>query len=270
MTTLMERFRADLGASRAPGTIKTYVSIAEHIIAGVGPDLTRPAALAYRDELVREKVSRGHMQNTLIVLRHLARIQDVPCPLTAKDLPGRGIYPQPPVPATMRPETIGKMITAARAADSDLPRYARAYLALSTVYGFRRAELSHIEIGDHRVSVRSLKGGEQRTHTLPDAIWPIVVHTYKADLADSTLSQLYHHIRRAAKLRAGYHDGWHAVRRGLITGLVGAGVDQMKLKAWMGWRAGGEWNPVARYYRPDPAKLDAEMFEHHPFLPLWR
>jgi len=63
-------------------------------------------------------------------------------------------------------------------------------------------------------------------------------------------------------------EGWHSLRRSVVTGLTNAGLAEVKMNAWMGWQYKGQ-DMTQRYYRPDPAELDLEVYALHPFLPYW-
>ena len=66
--------------------------------------------------------------------------------------------------------------------------------------------------------------------------------------------------------KPGYGEGWHSIRRALVTALVNHGLDQYSVSRWMGWKLN---DTAYRYFRPDPVELDAKVYSHHPYLAVW-
>ena len=168
----------------------------------------------------------------------------------------------------------------------------RTFLALSTIYGMRRTEMSNVRAKDVNLRkdslyVATLKGGRERYHLIPPEINPVLAkHDFNVFYCPSTMGRMFRRILAMS----GYRElkdvkmGWHAVRRALTMGLVDAGVSVLMLQIFMRWQGGvneGMEMP-ARYYgnvvittgESEPvlqeARVDEQIFEKHPFLPFWR
>lgn len=150
-----------------------------------------------------------------------------------------------------------------------------AYLALSTTYGLRRAELATLEINDGEVTVDTVKGGVVTTHVIPDQIKPYVGGYRCADVRYVAL--IFRRICEKVGLGEFYGRGygWHAIRRALATELmeVEMRVSILNIVRFMRWSDDalrGEFGMLVVYAQRDQAKIDRSIFEIHPFLDSWR
>lgn len=170
--------------------------------------------------------------------------------------------------------------------------YEQCFVALSTTYGLRREEISNLKPQDVNLRkgtlyVTTVKGGRERYHLIADEIKPYLkAHDFGQRYALSTLNRSFRRIL----LAAGARDlvkvkgiGWHAPRRALAHGLVGNGVNPFAIMKFMRWQSGNQDLAMPMHYYgnvtvdigqeepvTDEAAQDAEIFEKHPFLPLWR
>ena len=186
-------------------------------------------------------------------------------------------------------EIIEGMVAAAKA--GCLYPGQRTFLALSTIYGMRREEMSNIEAKDVNLRrsslyVATLKEGRQQYHHIPPEIKPILAnHDFNEFYCVGTLTRVFRRILVMSGYRElkGVPMGWHAIRRALTVGLVNAGVPMLAVKAFLRWKSGTDkmeiparcfGNVVITTNEAEPvlktAKGDEEIFEKHPFLPFWR
>jgi len=186
-------------------------------------------------------------------------------------------------------ETIAAMITAAK--NGKLFSDERCFVALSTTYGLRRAEMVNLRPEDINLKSRALyiatvKFGRERYHLIPPEILPYIEHhDFNERYGVATLSVIFKRIwlksTAGGEILSGV--GWHSIRRALYDNGVKNGIDPLAMRAFMRWKsATGDMAMPARYYGNvvvglgvttpvlNEAKGDEEIFVKHPFLPFWR
>jgi integrase len=167
----------------------------------------------------------------------------------------------------------------------------KCFIALSTVFGLRREELTNLQSKDINlrsgaIYVATVKSGRQRYHLIPAEIQPcLAAHDFRKRYAVATLSQMFKAIliKSGAGVLTDRRLGWHSIRRALLDSLVDAGVNVLAARTFLRWKAArGDMAMPARYYGNvvvdltesgpvlEEAKGDEEIFEKHPFLPFWR
>jgi len=153
-----------------------------------------------------------------------------------------------------------------------------AKLAVSTVYGLRRAEIRLITKEDinpvkNTINIKTRKKGRYRTHLIPEEIRDYV-YWYEWDkiVSDNQTSVIFRGIFKKCGM---YQDGFgpHTIRRSLATqlGMKMGGMDREKLKHFLRWKDRYE-DILALYQQFDKESesIDKEVFQVHPFLPFWR
>jgi integrase len=150
-----------------------------------------------------------------------------------------------------------------------------AYLALSTTYGLRRAELATLEINDGEVTVDTVKGGVVTTHIIPDQIKPYV-DGYRC-AAIRYVALIFRRICEKVGMDglSGRRYGWHSIRRALATELMevemrASILNIVRFMRWSDDALRGEFGMLVVYARRDQAKIDRSIFKVHPFLDSWR
>ena len=148
------------------------------------------------------------------------------------------------------------------------------YLAISTTYGLRRAEMARLEYEDLRdgaLTIHTAKGGRLTTHLIPPEITPYLLHfrNYKRE----SLSNMFQRLASRAGMptTAGY--GWHSIRRSLVTELMlvdASPLDVLRFMRWSDSSARGELRMLTVYAQMDQERIDQAIFDVHPFLPYWR
>jgi integrase len=163
------------------------------------------------------------------------------------------------------PDEVMAMIQVAR--DGRLDPRDVALLAASSIWGFRRSELATLQItAEGFVTVAAAKTGAPRMHLIPDNMWP-ALHGYQ-QMPMLRVSERFHVIRKAAKIRNVRGMGWHAVRRAVATALWESGVPGPTINAYMGWAPQSRYS-ATRYYRPRARDVDQAVYQVHPYLAVW-
>lgn len=146
-----------------------------------------------------------------------------------------------------------------------------AYLALSSIYGLRREELTNLEVNGETVVVDTVKGGRVTTHLIPDGIKPYLVGYERSDVW--YMSFVFRRMMRKLGVKLnGSAYGWHSIRRALVSELVSEDASLFNILRFMRWsdaRLVSEFSMVVIYAKREQGKIDRAIFEVHPFLPIW-
>lgn len=259
---LLDVFRVDLeafGLSRR--TLNSYLPIVRKFLRFSGGEVDRASIASFLASL-REDWKPSSVRQAYYVLRRfldaVGEEVDLPRLKFEEGEIERRVIPR---------EAVEKMV---ESAEGEL----RAYLALSTTWGFRRVELAEItteSFQDGKIVVKSAKGGELRVHKIPEGLEWLAEHPFEPKPL-STLSALF----KRALLKAGFplEDyrgyGWHSIRSALVTGLVQAGLDPVTIFKFMGWKGGRTRLALPIIYtRMEGEEIDERVYKSHPFLPLW-
>ncbi len=179
-------------------------------------------------------------------------------------------------------EEIAQIITA------DLHPRLTAFVCLSTVYGYRRAELgsltyTNLHLDEGYLDMFILKSREWKRHAIAESITPrLREYGFPEQLSPSSLSRLFKQVCRRSGLGKKKGFGWHSVRRCLATELDNTrALSYRELHQFMnwktptsGWREGEpprEVIPgiVMHYTEREAIELDKKVFSIHPFLRYW-
>lgn len=263
----LETLRANLGASYSPDSVRTFMGQAGRFLAWAKASGVAGVNGYSREELLRYvehlTVQRGQkpasVQTALSALRSLAAANGWAWPLGKRDI--HLSDPDEGGPA-LDPADVGKLIAGARHAGSP----AVQVVAISTTWGLRAVEIETVlgaGMDGAVLDIQTGKGGHRRRHQVPTALAEYLTFAPMA-LGRRALHDLYRRLMRehVRPPRAG--EGWHAIRRSLVTGLVGAGVPEPTVYRFMGWRIS---HTPYRYHRPP--SLDPTIYRAHPFLPFW-
>lgn len=268
--------------ARAPSTLTGYCSIAGQFLTWLG-DRIPPSERDLRRYFAHRRddgISEGSLRTYYAVLGKLYKANHWDWPLESGDRPEA-----PPVgttPAFTR-EEVEQLIK-----NRDL--YSKGecfYLAIATIYAPRRIELARIKsrsIKDHTIYVDTAKGGEKRTHLIPDEIVPYIEAYHPKEHNVRALTFMFDRIcvKGLGVHKKGY--GWHCFRTTIDTLLPIALAKADKPLTLVGYflrwsrkTTGARFLGSAMggvYSRPeimseDPFFVDREVFEVHPFLSLW-
>ncbi len=236
---------------------------------GTSPEsLNEEAVLSYLDK--REKA--GDKPQTLkmrfYALKYLFKLYGAEWTVTENEVfstrERRQRYPQP----WFRKEEVIDIITKARKV-CDLQEL--AMLAISTIYGCRRSELSDIRKDDldfnaKTITIYARKGGRIATQLLPDEIIPYLSKYDFPKVSEGRVSQIMKKmLDKTIGPKEGY--GWHSFRRSIATELRNAGVDDGDIYSFLRWSTG---SILGTYIQTEPAQNKEKIFPKHPFIYLWR
>lgn len=267
---------------RAPSTLITYLSIASNFLNQLG-DRLPPDEMDLRRYFVHrrgEGISENSLRTTFAVLEKLYKANHWDWPLESEDRPEAPLEVSTPA---FTGEEVEQLI-------KNCELYSKGecfYLAVATIYAPRRIELARIkkrDIKGNTIYIDTAKKGEKRTHLIPDGIMPYIEAYRPRENNVSTLSLMFDRIcqKGLGEKKQGY--GWHSFRRTLDTLLPMALAKADKPLTLIGYflrwsrRSTGArflGTPMGGVYaRPeimssDPFFVDREVFEVHPFLPLW-
>jgi len=186
-------------------------------------------------------------------------------------------------------EVIQTMVAAAK--DGKLHDDEMCFLTLSTTYGLRREEMvdlkpEDVDLANSAIYVSTVKFGRQRYHLIPPEIHPYLAkHDFSQVYSLTGMSQLFWRAVNNSGLGGlkSQRLGWHSIRRAVFDGLINSGINPFAARSFLRWKgATGELAMPARYYGNvvvgldgtipllEEAKGDEEIFQHHPFLPMWK
>ncbi|GAI25865.1 unnamed protein product [marine sediment metagenome] len=150
----------------------------------------------------------------------------------------------------------------------------KVYLALSTTYGLRRAEMANLsqqdlDFEENTIFIRTKKGGTPRKHLIPSQILNLLCqHDFSRVPSTSYISRLFHQIGERAGLTFEKGTSWHSVRHRLNIELVEAGLSEIMILNFT--RHKYRQSMVSYYYTPELKKLDEDVFRVHPFLKYYK
>jgi integrase len=268
---------------RAPTTLKTYLSTAKDFLTWLGKRVP-PTETDLRKYFIKRRadgLSEATLATVFNRLKKLYQANHWPWPMVKEDRPESNEPENTPV---FTPEEVEQLI-------AHRSLYTKAecfYLAIATTFIVRRIELARIQkrdIKDQTIRIQTAKKGKALTHLIPPEIASFLQDYHPKQHEESSLTRMFQHIckKGLGKHRPGY--GWHTLRRTvptvLIQAMARAGKDVALVGRYAGWsraRIGTAFLGAAMagvYSHPekttdDPYFVDHEIFEIHPFLPLWR
>ena len=268
---IAEQVRASMGLRREPSTIRVYAEFASRFAKYTRKqgNFTEDDALAYIDHLIASGYSDSSVRWTYYALKRTYKAVGCPFTVTLEDLPlGLRRATERPV---LSPDEVASLIAFARQRGNKAERF---YLAMSTVYGLRRVELSRLtqeSFVDSTVQVATAKHGTPRRHLIPGEIQPVVTAALQANALGysiSGLTAMFRELHDKTGLNRG-KLGWHSIRRALDTQLLDAGLNYYSVRDFLRWKAPPSDMP-SLYHHSNPAEVDAAVFAVHPYIALWR
>lgn len=173
----------------------------------------------------------------------------------------------------LSPEEVEAMIALAH--DGQLSPSEAGFLAVATTFGPRREELlrirpEHLNWKERTIYIDTCKGGEPRFHAIPSEIeQPLRAYGFGGTYSLFKLSRMYLTVEQRAGILHRPGAGFHSIRRRLDTCLIDR-LGEVKTKVFLRWKLKASSEMPRRYYTAEQAKIDAEVFEVHPFLYRWR
>ncbi len=234
---------------------------------GVKEVYTREDAIRFLNH-VSSATSNSYARWMAYILKQFYRSLGIQFPLAASE------FPPSPAPEEMNAPMMSevdiiRMIIAVKQRGS--PKM-KAHLALSTTYGLRRIELATVRFADitrNTVNIHTAKKGNPRQHLIPNEVREYIAGYGYPAIHEQSLTYLFHAMQMLSGLRHNDREGFHSIRRSLVTELVMRGVREPLVYNFMRWKMTSRLGVMGIYTRLDPAEVDRAVFEHHPFLSSW-
>ena len=264
--TYLERLRDDLGNRYSPDTVRTFLIQSKAFLeyAGAKPEYTRADVLSYVDHLIAEDKKHSSVNLALSAIRALFRALAIPWPLSKTDL-HLGIPVADEGGPVLSTADIANLIHGVR---NYKPNLYTTITALSTTFGFRPIELQKAlaqGCDGKELVLRSAKGGRTRHHDIPLPVKPYL-DFIPTKMSRAKLHQIFQELMTIHVRAVIAGEGWHSIRRALVTELLEAGVPMPTVSRFMGWKMK---ETAFAYFRPDSERVDIEIYKRHPFLQFW-
>lgn len=228
---------------------------------GVKEGYTRSELLGYVDHLIEMKYRPRSISVIIGEVKQLFLANNLPWPLQQGDL-HLGIPRGEILSPILAPREIAKLIVGTR--NLGLPD--GPIVALSTIWGLRSTELTLVlnaGMNGKELVVQSAKGGEVRHHIIPAPLQQLLTFPpYR--ISRDAVQRLFNRLMKAHVRLRQNHEGWHAIRRAVVTGLRRNKVDRDIIYFFMGWR---QTDMTFVYWHPEQVEeIDLPVYELHPFL----
>ena len=248
-----------------PSTIRNYSVVCRQFLAFTGKTsgFTRDDILRFLDSKRQQGKAKGYLRFMFTALKTFLQAINEEMPIPRRKVPGpRQHEMNRPV---LSPYQVRKIIIACK--DNALEPLSVSLVAFASIYGFRRVELSNLEIvGTSRVKVITAKTKAPREHRIPEQILPFITGYYH--ISTPEMSNLFHEVVFRSGLDRILHGGWHTFRRAVATGLLDNSVIERTVETFMAWSP-SKSKSLAWYYTPQAETVDNTIFKNHPFLEWW-
>ena len=146
-------------------------------------------------------------------------------------------------------------------------------LFCASVYGRRVGELVdfdyHLNGNKSWVKFKTLKGGEESPHPIPQTLVPIF-QAPNRQLCDVSLQRKLKRICRKAEVDLPYGAGYHWLRRRTSrTVRKTCGGSDIDAYNFMRWATPREWGMLSWYDEDEPAQGDEAILARHPVVKMW-
>jgi hypothetical protein len=254
-----------LGSRYSEHTKASFGRSAAHFLRSVGvkPAYDRRDLLGFIDHLIKAGYGSASIHTMLAGVRALFRAMELPWPLDKGDT-HLGLQTTEDAGAIYDPGEIETLIR-------NVPKLGYPDLqivALSTMYGFRNTELAMIlsaGCDGKLLTVQTTKNGRKRVLPIPSVLSKIL-HFGVYPIGSAGLHHHFDTIMNRCLRAPRTGEGWHAIRRGLVSGMSANGVDSYTIHKYMGWRVP---ETAFGYDRRTPLEVCTMVYEKHPFLPVW-
>ena len=258
----VERLMLDLTAFNpsSKSTLVQYRRIATLFLNQASDPPTRSDVLSF----IADKKAQAYKSFCYFIIRRLFRANEWEWPFPPRSAPQIKEQNQVKMPTEM----VEAIVKNAGALSSEQ----LFYLAISTVYGLRRAELAALTV-DNLVekgtvlSFPTVKGGQRRMHVLPEQIYGKLKFP-KEPVGIDKMGLIFKDVVSSASQAVPLGTGWHAIRRSLISELS-LKCPAAVIVGFMGWQSGPGSRTFYTYSNPDFRDVDMMIVDHHPFLKFW-
>lgn len=271
--SISEAVRKSMGRRREASTINRYAQVARQFAKFTGKEeaFSEQNALSYIDFLIEKDCKENYLKFVYAALKRTYKAVGCPFTITADDLPLGSRYGDDVHRPALSLEEVSGLIAFTRRYGSRAERF---YLAMSSVYGLRRIELSRLNnqsFTEDKVKVDTAKHGAPRSHLVPAEISPVIQGALRVNAIPygvSALTIMFQELCRKVGLEDRGPLGWHSIRRSLDTELLKANTPYYVVRSFLRWRsAPGDMAGI--YFQPDSEDIDRQVFQVHPFLRYW-
>jgi integrase len=290
-TKLLNTYAKNLSSSGK--TRNLYLRFVRDFLDECDSDFDRQAIESHMDSLRKKGYSDGTINLRFRAIRTMANRNKIEWPFQRGDAPQiREDTIQAPA---LHPNTILHLIEAVKSGGDETERdpteraTERAFLALSTTYGLRKIEMSHLEardvnIIDRTIHIMTAKHGRERTHLIPEAILPYLEeHDFSQTMSEFKLFCLWHRIEARIAMKHIERVNWHSIRRTLDTLLLRQ-LPETDVMSFMRWKQRTSSHMPFRYSAikfvgeegetteviGEALDVDSRVFAVHPFIEHWR
>lgn len=261
----LQTLRTYQGNRYSSSTIENTEAQAIRFLSQIGAkeEYTRDDILRFVNAMVQQGYRRRSINTILTNVRRLFHANSLKWPVDRRDL-YLGQDESEPTTPVLSDDDIAKIISGAKGA-----RFPDLQLTmLSTIYGFRNTELARIiSAGCNGIAleVKTAKHGRTRNHKIHPELSKAL--TFKAhEMGTDAVHKAFDRIMTRYNRKPQTREGWHSVRRSLATGLARQGVTEYTIFWFFGWHKNSM--PFV-YFHPQAKDIDREVYQLHPFLPLW-
>lgn len=274
-------------AGSSEHTIGQFGSIMKRFYRFSSGNFTRSEVVGYIRKLERGGYAAGTRRLHYGVLKRMFQLAGVEWPFGRKppgELPvsvAEWDVKAPPIDLS----DLKLIINGAK--DGAFPRDWTALIGLSSIYGLRRIELmelapEYLDLDGGKLRVVTAKHGRAREHLIPEVLKPYLTDYPFGKYSEFKLTQGYHLMREAVGLPYAYGEGFHGVRRTLVTALLYIFPEPI-VSDFMRWKK-SSMSMVRHYWTPSspqvvertvfgldpfPAYGGELVYGKHPFLEFW-
>lgn len=266
--TYLATLEAHLDGRFSPHTKRSFLGHARRFL-----ELTGQRSIYERNDVlgfVKYLIDHGYksesIKTILAAVKVLFDVNGLAWPLEKRDLHGR-LPPSESEAPVLAPIEIARLIVGVRSTAG----FPRTVVALATIYGLRTDEIQRVLTSGCdglQLVIQTAKGGEKRSHRIPEALAPMLACP-PTKVSTRGLHDVFERLMVASVRKPIAREGWHAVRRSVVTALVEAGIPVEKIHKWMGWKEMEKQNIAFRYFKPNRLELDKEVYGKHPYLRMW-
>lgn len=249
-------------------TQRDYARAARDFLESAGGSYSRQIVFAYLATYADQ--SSTYRRWLMYALKSLFAFTRQPWPVDKREIPKLSKAQR----VALTVDEVNRLIVASSENPLD-----RALLAVDSILGVRRKELSEMLVADYirpNIRVRTAKGGEERVRYLGEDVSDIVdryletrrgkspylfVSLQGVHLSVQSLSIRFRRLADTAGIPKGV--GWHGIRRGVVTWLYQAGMREKELQELFGWQS-----PVMPhlYVQLVEGEVDQKTRDMHPML----
>lgn len=279
---LLEKYSSNLTGSK---NRNHYLSYARDFLDHAD-GLNKESVTKHIERLRKHKRSSGTRNFVSRVIRRLFVVNGLEWPFLRGQAPQIGQRDE--YKPALDPELIKILIVAAKS--GKLATDEAAFLALSSIYGLRRAEMVDLKPEDFAgdtVFIATVKMGRQRYHLIPPEIKKyLAAHDFSQRYSLTGMDQVFWRIVNNSGLEElkQHRLGWHSIRRTVLSVLHKVGLDPFSVHSFLRWKGGAEGDLAmdTRYHATSfiglegtkvvtlEAEGDKEIFEKHPLLAMWK